>query len=39
MQEQEFLRNLRKRLAIVRHYEEVTHNVSKTCRYYGDLIP
>jgi transposase-like protein len=35
MLEQDLLRNQRKRLAVLRHYEEVTHNVSKTCRYYG----
>jgi len=28
-------RNQKKRLAVIRHYEEVTNNVSKTCRYYG----
>lgn len=35
MQEQDLLRNQRKRLAMLRHYEEVTGNVAKTCRYYG----
>lgn len=35
MLELDLLRNQRKRLAAVRHYEEITHNVSKTCRYYG----
>jgi transposase InsO family protein len=35
MLEQDLLRNQRKRLAILRHYEEITHNVAKTCRYYG----
>jgi transposase InsO family protein len=35
MLEQDILRNQRKRLAVILHYEEVTHNVSKTCRYYG----
>jgi len=29
------LKNQRWRLAIVRHAEEVTHNIAKTCRYYG----
>ncbi len=35
MSEAEILRNQRKRLGVIRHYEEVTHNVSKTCRYFG----
>jgi transposase InsO family protein len=35
MLEQDLLRNQRRRIAVLRHYEEVTHNVSKTCRYYG----
>ena len=29
------IRNQKWRLGVVRHVEEVTHNVSKTCRYYG----
>ena len=29
------VRNQKWRLGILRHFEEVTHNVSKTCRYYG----
>jgi transposase len=29
------LRNQKWRLGIIRHFEEVTHNVSKTCRYFG----
>jgi transposase InsO family protein len=32
---QELQRGAARRLAIIRHAEEVTHNVSKTCRYYG----
>lgn len=35
MQERDLLRNQRKRIAVIRHYEEITHNVCKTCRYYG----
>ena len=31
----EMIRNQRWRLAIIRHVEEITHNVAKTCRYYG----
>ena len=31
----EILRNQRWRLGINRHAEEVTHNVAKTCRYFG----
>jgi transposase InsO family protein len=33
--ERERDRNAARRLAIIRHAEEVTGNVSKTCRYYG----
>jgi transposase InsO family protein len=32
---EELARNARKRLAIIRHAQEVTGNVAKTCRYYG----
>ena len=35
MTEQEQRRGAKHRLAVIRHCEEVTHNVSKTCRYYG----
>ena len=28
-------RMVQRRLAWFRHVEEVTHNVAKTCRYYG----
>ncbi len=35
MNEQELQRGARHRLAVIRHCQEVTHNVSKTCRYYG----
>ena len=31
----EILRNQRCRLGIIRHAEEVTHHVAKTCRYLG----
>jgi transposase InsO family protein len=33
--EEELARNARRRLAIIRHAQEVTGNVAKTCRYYG----
>jgi transposase len=33
--EQERDRNAARRLAIIRHAQEVTGNVAKTCRYYG----
>ncbi len=35
MLEQERLRNQRWRLGMIRHAEEVTHNVAKTCRHFG----
>ncbi|MGA7912052.1 MAG: IS481 family transposase [Candidatus Dormiibacterota bacterium] len=35
MTERELSRNAAKRLAIIRHAQEVTRNVSLTCRYYG----
>jgi transposase-like protein len=35
MQERNLLRNLRKQIAVIQHYEKITHNVYKTCRYYG----
>jgi len=35
MTERERDRNAAHRLAIIRHAQEVTHNVSKTCRCYG----
>ena len=35
MSGQEILRNQRWRLGIIRHVEEVTHNVAKTCRYFA----
>lgn len=35
MTEQELERGARRRLAVIRHAQEVSHNVSKTCRYYG----
>ena len=31
----EMIRNQRWRLRIIRHVEEITHNVAKTYRYYG----
>jgi transposase len=33
--ERELARNAARRLAIIRHAEEVTGNVARTCRYYG----
>jgi len=35
MTKAEIFRNQRWRLGIIRHAEEVTHNVAKTCRYFG----
>lgn len=35
MTEREASRNAARRLAIIRHAEEVTGNVSQTCRYFG----
>ena len=35
MTEQELERGARRRLAVIRHAQEVTGNVAKTCRYYG----
>jgi len=35
MTERELSRNAARRLAIIRHAQEVTGNVAKTCRYYG----
>ncbi len=35
MTERELSRNATRRLAIIRHAEEVTGNVALTCRYYG----
>jgi len=29
------IRNQKWRLGVLKHFEEVTHNVSKTCRYFG----
>jgi hypothetical protein len=33
--EREQAKNAARRLAIIRHVEEVTGSVAKTCRYYG----
>jgi len=33
--ERELAKNAARRLAIIRHAEEVTGSVAKTCRYYG----
>jgi len=33
--ERELTRNAARRLAIIRHVEEVTGNVALTCRYFG----
>jgi hypothetical protein len=35
MSEPQLPREVRRRLAIIRHAEEVTGNVAMTCRYYG----
>src|SRR6266542_4140879 len=35
MSEQELARLAKRRLSIIRHAEEVTGNVARTCRYYG----
>ena len=35
MTEREASKNAARRLAIIRHAEEVTGNVSQTCRYFG----
>ncbi len=35
MTERERERHAAHRLAIIRHAQELTGNVSKTCRYYG----
>lgn len=35
MTERELFRNAARRLAIIRHAQEVTGNVALTCRYYG----
>ena len=35
MSEAQLPRAVRRRLAIIRHVEEVTGNVALTCRYYG----
>jgi transposase InsO family protein len=35
MTERELARNAARRLAIIRHADEVTGNVAQTCRYYG----
>lgn len=35
MSEQEIIRLQKWRLGVLHHVEEVTHNVAKTCRYYG----
>ena len=35
MTQSDSLRNQKRRLGVLKHYEEVTRNVSKTCRYFG----
>ena len=35
MSEPQLPREVRRRLAIIQHAEEVTGNVAMTCRYYG----
>ena len=39
MTERELAKNAARRLAIIRHAEEVTGNVAMTCRYYGISRP
>ena len=39
MDEREQQRKVRHRLAVLRHAEEVTGNISATCRYYGISRP
>ena len=35
MSEPQLTREVKRRLAIIRHVEEVTGNVALTCRYFG----
>lgn len=35
MTERELTRNAARRLAIIRHAQEISGNVALTCRYYG----
>ncbi len=35
MDDREQQQKIRHRLAVLRHTEEVTGNVARTCRYYG----
>ena len=35
MSEKEILRNQAKRLGVIRHFEEVTKSLSKTCGYFA----
>ena len=35
MTEREREQRAKHRLAVIRHAQEVTHNVAKSCRYYG----
>ncbi len=37
--ERELTRNAARRLAVIRHAEEVSGSVAKTCRYYGISRP
>ena len=39
MTEREISRNAARRLAIIRHAQEVSGNVALTCRYYGMARP
>nr|MBA2599335.1 helix-turn-helix domain-containing protein [Actinomycetota bacterium] len=39
MSEQEFDRQAKHRLQVIRHAKEVTGNVAQTCRYYGISRP
>ncbi|MEV0054926.1 helix-turn-helix domain-containing protein [Saccharopolyspora shandongensis] len=39
MSEPQLDREVRRRLAVLRHVEEVSGNVAMTCRYYGISRP
>jgi len=39
MTEKEILRNQKWRLGFIRHAEQITGNVAKTCRYFGISLP
>ena len=35
MNDRELAKNVARRLAIIRHAQEVSHSIAMTCRYYG----